>query len=451
MNEVRVLSPTAILGYGYPMDSFNRGLGRDPHVLAVDAGSTDPGPYYLGSGKPFTSAAAVKRDLRPMLCAARERQIPLLVGSSGGAGAAPHLDWLRQIILELYREEGFKLRTAGISADVSQDAVKEACVQGRIQPCGPVSPLTQGDIESSFHIVAQMGTEPFLRALDQGFQVILAGRAYDPAAFAAVPIQRGFDPGLALHMGKILECAAIAAEPGSGSDCMLGTIGSSAFVLEALSEERTCTGRSVAAHTLYEKSDPYVLPGPGGALNLKATQFRPLSEGRVEVTGTRFQPDDTYRVKLEAAARIGYRTVSIAGVRDPMMIERLDEILNSVRDYVGSQMENACAYSLLFHCYGKNGVMGGREPVSTAGHEIGLVIEAVADTQEDAANVCALARSTLLHYGYPGRVSTAGNLAFPYSPSDFNAGEVYRFSIHHLMTVDDPNGLFPVVWEVDAH
>jgi hypothetical protein len=50
----------------------------------------------------------------------------------------------------------------------------------------------------------------------------------------------------------------------------------------------------------------------------------------------------------------------------------------------------------------------------------------------------------MLHHGYPGRVSTAGNLAFPYSPSDFHGGAVYRFSLHHLLTVPDPAALFPV-------
>ena len=63
MAELRILSPTAILGYGFPQSSFQRGLDRDPHVIAVDAGSTDPGPYYLGAGISFTDRAAVKRDL----------------------------------------------------------------------------------------------------------------------------------------------------------------------------------------------------------------------------------------------------------------------------------------------------------------------------------------------------------------------------------------------------
>jgi len=49
MEEMRILSPTAILGYGFPEESFREGMNRKPHVIAVDAGSTDPGPYYLGA------------------------------------------------------------------------------------------------------------------------------------------------------------------------------------------------------------------------------------------------------------------------------------------------------------------------------------------------------------------------------------------------------------------
>jgi hypothetical protein len=50
----------------------------------------------------------------------------------------------------------------------------------------------------------------------------------------------------------------------------------------------------------------------------------------------------------------------------------------------------------------------------------------------------------MLHFGYPGRKSTAGNLAFPYSPSDVSAGAVYTFNVYHLLEVDDPKRLFPI-------
>ncbi|HBI56131.1 MAG TPA: 3-methylaspartate ammonia-lyase, partial [Firmicutes bacterium] len=62
MNKLTVLSPTAILGYGFPKQSFLEGLTHNPDVIGVDAGSVDPGPYYLGAGVSFTDRAAVKRD-----------------------------------------------------------------------------------------------------------------------------------------------------------------------------------------------------------------------------------------------------------------------------------------------------------------------------------------------------------------------------------------------------
>ena len=107
--------------------------------------------------------------------------------------------------------------------------------------------------------------------------------------------------------------------------------------------------------------------------------------------------------------------------------------------------ENGWEYKLHFILYGRDGVMGPLEPTpGTDGvHELGIVIEAVADSQEKADTICAFARSTMLHYGYAGRRATAGNLAFPYSPSDFHAGEVYVFSVYHLLQTEDPAALFP--------
>ena len=89
--------------------------------------------------------------------------------------------------------------------------------------------------------------------------------------------------------------------------------------------------------------------------------------------------------------------------------------------------------------------MGDLEPVKDAHpHELGVVIEVVASTQEQADTICASARSTMLHYGYEGRRATAGNLAFPFSPSDFHAGRVYVFSMYHIIEVEDPTLLLPI-------
>jgi hypothetical protein len=310
-------------------------------------------------------------------------------------------------------------------------------------PCAP--PLTEADVEASSHIVAQMGHEPLVAALDDGAEVVLCGRAYDPGPFAAPAIRAGCDAGLALHMGKILECAAIAATPGSGSDCVLGTLEGDGFVLETLSPERRFTRTSAAAHSLYEKSDPYELPGPGGSLDLRATRYQEIGEGRVRVSGTRFATAP-YTVKLEGARPVGHRTISIAGVRDPVLVGRIDEVLGAVREQVLASTGTTAR--VLFHVYGKDGVMGALEPLrDRPAHELGIVIEVVDDDPAEADNVCALVRSTLLHFGYPGRMSTAGNLALLYSPSDIACGPVYGFSVYHLLEVDDPGELFPVSFE----
>lgn len=447
MKQLRILSPTAILGYGFPMASFEEGMKRKPHVIAVDAGSTDPGPYYLGAGKSFTDRNSVKRDLEIMIPVALEAGIPVIVGTAGGSGGRPHVDLTLDIIREIAKERKLSFKMAVIQSEFDKELVKDNIRQGNITPIHPAKELTETDVDDSVRIVAQMGEEPFMEALDNDAQVILAGRSYDPSVFAALAVKEGFDKGLAIHMGKILECAAIAALPGSGSDSMFGYLNEDNFVLEALSDKRKCTTLSIAAHTLYEKTNPYVLPGPGGAINLHDTKFEQVEDDKVRVSGSRFVPTDEYFVKLEGVRKVGYRTISCAGVADPIMISKIDEITQSVKERVE---DNFASYGfkdffLDFKIYGKNGVMGIFEDKgATAGNELMIIIEAVADTQEQADTICGFARSTMLHFGYDGRIATAGNLAFPFSPSDAKMGEVYEFNVYHLMKVEDSKSLFPI-------
>ena len=152
-------------------------------------------------------------------------------------------------------------------------------------------------------------------------------------------------------------------------------------------------------------------------------------------------------MKLEGARSVGYRTVSIAGTRDPIMIREIDRTIEAVKSNVADiYQDQGWNYRLNMIVYGKDGVMGSLEPnpSTQSAHELGIVIEAVAETQERADAVCATARSTMLHYGYPGRIATAGNLAFPFSPSDFHAGKVFEFSVYHLLETDDPVAPFKI-------
>lgn len=440
--HVRVLTPTCTLGYGFDPKAFERGMSLKPDVIAVDAGSTDPGPHYLGSGEPLVSRFSIKRELTQLICAARAANIPVIVGSAGGAGAKRHVDEVVAIVREVAQEHALVLRLAWIYSDIPGQAIEDAIAQGGIRDFEAGVELTADTVRKSATIVAQMGHEPICAALDQGADVIIAGRACDDSVIAAFPIWKGADPGLAIHMGKILECGAFSAEP-HGTDVMMGCIDDAGFTLEPGSLNRRASLTSVAAHTLYERENPFLQAGPGHELDLSQCTFEQISEREVRVAGSRFIESSDYWIKLEGAAQAGFRSVSIAGVRCPTMIERIDGLLADARNQALAYFDSP-TLSITFHVYGRDGVMGALETVkSPASHELGLVIEAVDHDQEAAHAVAHFLSGTLLHVSYPGQFNTAGNLAFPYSPSEIDAGAVYEFSAYHLMKVESATTFFP--------
>ncbi len=444
MREYKILAPTGILGYGFPEASFMAGVQQKPDLIACDAGSTDPGPYYLGSGIPFTNATAVKRDLTLMLKAACELKIPLVIGSAGGSGATPHLNREIGIIREIAAEHKLSFRMATISSEFKKSFLIEQLKSGKIKALGAAPELQEKDILDSEHIVAQMGIDPIIAALQDGAQVVLCGRCYDPAAFAAPAILAGYDKALAVHLGKILECSSIAATPGSGCDCIMGYLGEDYFRVEPLNPIRKCTPLSVSAHTLYEKSNPYLLPGPGGLLDISACTFEQDSERSCKVSGSKYFSEEIPTVKLEGAKLAGYRTISICGNRDDLFIGQLDNILANVKRTTEENFKDSgFNFQLEYIVYGRDGVMAELEPTPVVtSHEVGIVLDVVADSQEHASAVCSVARSTMLHYGYKGRIATAGNLAFPFSPSDIKVGPIFTFSVYHLLATEDPVSLF---------
>jgi len=447
--ELRMVSLCGLIGYSYPLDSLERALAMEPDLIAVDAGSTDPGPYYLGAGESFVSEAQVACDLEPALCAAVRSGIPLIIGTAGGSGAKPHLDRFLEIVWEIAARNELSFRAAVIPADLPQDAVLEALAQGRMSPCGNAHALTEQHVRECTQIVGQMGTRPIIEALDGGAQVVIAGRCCDAGIFAAEAIRRGFGHGPALHLGKIMECGTLCARPAGANDVLIGTIDEEGFEVVPANPSRHCTPESVAAHSLYEQPDPNQFHEPEGTVDLSECTFEPAGPRGVRVRGARLVPPAQPTVKVEGARCCGYRAITIAGIRDPGIIQRLGDIEASVRESVAQALHDdpfvTEEFSLRFIRYGLDGVTGPLEGLpEPLPLEVGLVIDVIAPTQELADQVLKLARSTALHQHFEGRKTTAGNLAFPFSPSDFRGGPVYEFAIYHLMQVQDPSALFPV-------
>jgi len=254
--HLRILSASGQLGYGLPGAALAEGFARRPHMVGADMGSVDPGPGYLGSGAMGPSAEGAKADLGAVLRGAHGLDIPMIVGSAGTGGAAPHLGATADMVRALARELGLHFRLATIAADLPKAVVLDAVRRGRVRPLGGMPPLDAATVELADVIVGQMGTEAFQRALKAGADVIVAGRACDTAIFAALPGLLGAPMGPVMHMAKIIECASLCCVPG-GRDAMLATVeGDTLIVINRL-------GASFTLAVQLSASD-YVIDDPLG-------------------------------------------------------------------------------------------------------------------------------------------------------------------------------------------
>ena len=162
-SEIRYLSLCGLLGYGYAPESLARALQEPLDFIGVDGGSTDPGPYYLGSGKGFVKHLQIKRDLSLVLKTALERKIVLIIGSAGGSGARPHVESTLEILREIAAEQKLRFRTAVIYSDLSTELLQKAVAEKRLSPCGGAAEFRVDDLPRLCHPVAQFGTDPIMR------------------------------------------------------------------------------------------------------------------------------------------------------------------------------------------------------------------------------------------------------------------------------------------------
>lgn len=424
---MKIVALNGLLGYGYSEEALNIAFSEKVDYLGVDAGSTDPGPYYLGSGKSFTDRGAVKRDLSLALPNALEHKAPFIIGTAGGAGSKEHVAWLKEILVEVAKEQNLNFKLGVVLSDVTTEYVLEKFESGKLIDMSSEFPAERNNIEESTRIVSQIGIAPIIELLKKDVDVIICGRACDTAIYAAPCIYEGYREGLAFHMAKIMECGAMCSEPVAAADVMQAYIYDDYFELRPANPIRKCTVDRVAAHTLYEQSNPYLIFEPDGVCDLTNSKFTQVDERTVRVSGSVFHEADEKTLKIEGVRCAGYRTISPATIYDPKTIENFDCITDTVTEFVKENTKNTMpdeSYKIFFK------TSGGKES------SMGVIIDVVGKTQEIADTVCALARSRMLHCDYNGRKSSAGNLAFPFSPSDIHVGEVYEFSVFHLAKVD---------------
>jgi hypothetical protein len=437
MNEIRYVAASGAIGVGVDAAALDASLAFEPHFIASDAGTTDAGPFALGSGVAAFPREAVKRDLARVLIASRRANIPALIGSAGTAGGDVHVDWVLDIAREIAVEQGLTVRTAVIRSDQDPQYLSGLYRDGRIRALDPAPSIEEGVFARSSRIVGMMGVEPLQAALNAGADFVLAGRCSDSALFAALPIMRGLPPGLAWHAGKVTECGTMACEGGHGG-VITATVREHEVILRPVGAGLRCTPQSIAAHSLYENAHPYLHQECSGTLDLTDSIYTAIDGATVRITGSAFDPSTDYTVKLEGAELVGYQSIMIGGIRDPYIVRRLDTWLTEVKDYIYGAVERVLLlrpedWTLTVHVYGRNAVMGILEsrPPETP-HEVGIVVEATAATQELATKIAQLSRQPFLHHGVPEWMGGITSFACLHNPAHIDRGAVYRFNLNHV-------------------
>src|SRR5258708_4990582 len=186
--DVTLLVPTGMLGAGIQREHIRYGIAAGAHVIAADSGSTDSGPAYLARGVSKMNRESIKRDLEILMDEAFRAKIPILIGTCGTSGTDSGVDWTRDIAVEVARNLGITPKIASLYSEQTPADLVSKNRQGKISSLPPMGPVTDEGLKSCEHIVALMGPEPYIAALQAGADIVLGGRTPAHPAFSPFPL-----------------------------------------------------------------------------------------------------------------------------------------------------------------------------------------------------------------------------------------------------------------------
>ena len=441
----RILVPSGALGLGYDEAALARGIAMKPDLIAIDGGSTDSGPSYLGRGVSKYSRAGTKAEWKGLVAARAEAGCPLVIGTAGTCGTGETVDWLLAITEECLAELGLSAKVAVLKSDQAPARIAEAFAAGQVGPLPHAPEIDAALIESCTHIVALAGAEQINAALATGADIVIAGRTTDTAIIAALPLARGDLAGAAWHGAKIGECGALCAtNPQSG--VILIDFDAAGFTVTPLADDSRATPHTVSAHMLYENTDPFILYEPGGHLDVTAARYTAASDTAVRVEGSVWVPSEAYTVKLEGARIAGYQTILMATLRDRRYVENVrawaDDIIARHRARMDSRMgRDSSEVTVELRLLGIDATLGEIETLDAVPNEVGILAIITAPSQAAATEAGKLLNPFLLHHPLT-REEEQPTFAFPFSPAEIERGPAYEFALNHVLRLDDPMDAF---------
>lgn len=175
----------------------------------------------------------------------------------------------------------------------------------------PIGTARQRRARRRYPYIAAQAVSNRSSALEARGAQVVAGRAYDPACFAALPIMKGYDEGLALHGGKIPNAPRLPPRR-AWAQLREGILREDSFVLRHFPTTGTTADRGCRAQSREVRPLPPARTAASFDLTDRTTDpatARPKCAARSYVyTTAQGQP--------EGSAPVGYRTISIAGTRD---------------------------------------------------------------------------------------------------------------------------------------
>ena len=443
MNTSKVLIPCGAIGCGIDDEAFRLGMAMHPDCIAADAGSTDSGPAYLANGICKYSQKSIEHDLELTVTAALENRIPLLIGTCGTCGTDSYVEVFVELTKKVMGRHGLHGKIAVISSQMDPKTLEEKFDTGRIHALPGAPAISRDTFSSCSNIVGLMGAEPFIEAMKNGADIVLAGRSTDTAIIAAYPLMKGMHEGACWHGAKVTECGPQCAD--TSGICVMLEVDEEGFTVYPTVPGAKCTPYTVSAHLLYENTNPFRLTEPAGSFLTDQAVYTQITESACRVTGSRFEHAKKYTMKLEGARLVGYQSISLVGVADREVLADPQHWIGNMSQHVQGILDrhgfDRGTYSYDFKCYGYNAVVPRTaEEAGVAPREMGVLLTVTADTQEIATIVAKEFNPYLLHF--PVDVTSAKDLlptfAFPFSPADTPRGPVYEFVLHHVVEIDDP-------------
>jgi hypothetical protein len=439
---LKVLISTGHLGTApSSRESFMLGMAANPDYVVADGGSSDPGPVYLGEDT--TLGHFVREELELFLTESRKKGIPLVIGSAGDTGSNRGVDEFVSIIQELAQEHRIpKFKVGYFYSEVSKDFLKKKLRDGKeLTGLGGFPALTAAEINLATRVVAVAGIHPFLKLLEQGADVIIAGRC----GISTLPRDLAYitdfrSAGLSHGKNDRVCVARRRAVHGQGNHHR--------HHFARRHQDHTLPPATAVHHRISGRAfdvrarDAYFEHTLGGTLDMRACNYEQFDERTVRISGAAWIPAKELRVKIEGAKKVGERYMGFVGLRDPHVIRNVDAAIEWCKSAVAKRFGQE-QYELYFHVFGKNAVLKELEPVrTTSPHELGIVVEGLANSDALAEKITDFAVRMFFLVRIPGVKGTAGTAATTKKTMKSSPG--YLWNVNHTVPIDDPMELFPV-------